>query len=568
MESQHATLSDTYDALREQALAWRDADPDPDTQFEVELLLAAGDHPGLEDRFAHRLAFGSGGLRGEMGAGPNRMNRIVIRQLARALMTSMTDFGVTSPLVVVGHDARHRSRAFADEVVATVTALGGRATCLPKPLPTPVLSFAVRHLGADAGVMITASHNTANDNGAKVYGPSGSLLVPPADERLAATMATLDLPPRRGIEPAGDPAAIAPPAVRGAEDIIGPYLDATLAGVRPDPVIAALRVVYTPLHGVALEPTLRGCARVGLSPIVVPSQTETDPTTWTVERPNPEEPAALEHALRTARSHDADLVLAHDADGDRLGVAVPARRGGFRRLTGDEIGLLLADHVLATTTGDDRLVINTIVSSSMLAKVAAAHGATYRCTLPGIRWVLDTARKLPGHRLVFAYEEALGYVTSDVVRDKDGIVAGIRFVQLLAALRREGRTVEDALEDLDARHGAHLTAQQAVRFPGIGGRGRLVARLDALRADPPASIGGTVVRSVTDFRAGAHGFPAANLLEFDCAIGRGARVLLRPSDTESMVKIYVEVVADPGDPHAPLALDQLARDTRHLLGAA
>ena len=563
MEPQAAALSDAYLGLREQALAWRAADPDPDTQFEVELLLAAGDHPGLEDRFGHRLRFGSGGLRGEMGAGPNRMNRVVVRQLARALMASMTDFGVASPLVVVGYDARQKSRDFADEVVATVAALGGRAARLPKPLPTPVLAFAVRHLGADAGVMITASHNTAQDNGCKVYGPGGALVVPPADRRLEDAMASLDPAPRRGVAPvASSPAAGALAHVD--EDIIAAYLDAALPDLWPDPTIAGLRVVYTPLHGMGLEPTLRACARVGLSPIVVPAQTETDPSTWTVDRPNPEEPASFELAFRLARQHDADVVLAHDADADRLGVAVPTP-SGYRRLSGDEVGLLLAEHVLSSGTGADRLVVNTIVSSSMLQKIAAAHGVAYRCTLPGIRWVVDAARQLPGHRLVFAYEEALGYVLSDAVHDKDGIVAAMRVLQLLGGLRRSGRTLEDALADLDARYGAHLTTQVAVRFPGIGGRQRLAARLDALRHDPPASIGGVAVRDITDHSSGTEGLPAANLLELDCALDRGARVLLRPSDTEPLLKIYVEVVADAGDRRAGLGLEQLAHDVRALV---
>ncbi len=562
MEPQPAALTDAYLTLRDQALAWRAVDPDPDTQFEIELLLAAGDHPGLEDRFAHRLRFGSGGLRGEMGAGPNRMNRVVVRQLARALMASMSDFGVAAPLVVVGYDARGKSRDFADEVVATVTALGGRAARLPKPLPTPVLAFAVRHLGADAGVMITASHNVAQDNGCKVYGPGGALVVPPADRRLEEAMASMEPAPRRGVE------AVAPAAGRALqhvdEDIIAAYLDASLPDLWPDPTVAGLRVVYTPLHGMGLEPTLRACARLGLSPIVVPAQTETDPSTWTIDRPNPEESASFELAFRLARDHRADVVLAHDADADRLGVGIPTRTG-YRRLSGDEVGLLLAEHVLAGGSGNDRLVVNTIVSSSMLGRIAEAHGVAHRTTLPGIRWVIDAARQLPEHRLVFAYEEALGYVLSDAVHDKDGIVAAMHVLQLLGALRRGGRTVEDALADLDDRYGAHHKTQVAVRFPGMGGRQRLTARLDALRRDPPASVGGVNVRSVVDHSAGAHGLPPANLLELDCAVDRGARVLLRPSETEPLLKIYVELVADARDRHAPIALEQLAHDLRALV---
>ncbi len=562
MEPQHATLAHDYDALRALALAWRAADPDPDTQFEIELLLAAGDHPGLEDRFGHRLAFGAGGMRGEMGAGPNRMNRVVLRQLARALMTSMNEFGVSSPVVVVGHDARNKSRSFAEEVEATVLALGGQPYRVPKPVPTPVLAFAVRHLRADAGVMITASHNTANDNGCKVYGPSGAPLVPPADERLVELMAGLDLPPRAGVaesQPGG-----AGRRLPAGEDLIGAYLDATIGDLRPDPVVAGLRVVYTPLHGTALEPMLRACARLGVSPLVVPSQTETDPATWTVERPNPEEAASFEAAVRLAREHHADIVLAHDADGDRLGVAIPTATG-HRRLTGDEIGLLLAEHLLSSGVGDDRLVINTVVSSSMLAKIADAHGVRHARTLPGIRWVLDAARRRPAERLVFAYEEALGYVTSDAVHDKDGIVAAVRLLDLLGALRRRNRTLEDALADLDARYGVHRTTQIAVRYPGLGGRDRLLARLDALRDDPPATLGGVPVRAVLDHRSGSHGLPPANLVELRCDACDGARVLLRPSETESMLKIYVELVAGRGDRTATSVLDALAQGVRALV---
>jgi phosphomannomutase len=562
VEPQHTTLAHDYDALRSLALAWRAADPDPDTQFEVELLLAAGDHPGLEDRFGHRLTFGSGGMRGEMGAGPNRMNRVVVRQLTRALMLSMNEFGVESPVVVIGYDARNKSRSFAEEVEATVAALGGQPYRVPKPLPTPVLAFAVRHLRADAGVMITASHNTANDNGCKVYGPGGSLLVPPADERLVELMASLDLPPRAGV--AAVHSGAADHRLPAGDDLIGAYLDATIGDLRPDAVVAGLRVVYTPLHGTALEPMLRACARLGVSPTVVPAQTETDPATWTVERPNPEEAVSFEAALRLARVHDADVVLAHDADGDRLGVAIPTATG-YRRLTGDEIGLLLAEHLLSAGVGDDRLVVSTVVSSSMLAKIASAHGVHHARTLPGIRWVLDAARRRPEQRLVFAYEEALGYVTSGAVHDKDGIVAAVRLLQLLGSLRRQGRTLEDALGDLDARYGVHLTTQIAVRYPGLGGRTRLLARLDALRDHPPAEVGGVPVQAVLDHRAGAHGLPATNLVELRFDACDGARVLLRPSETESMLKIYVELVAGRGDRRAAPALESLAHDVRALV---
>jgi phosphomannomutase len=466
-----------------------------------------------------------------------RMNRLVVRQATAGLVAHLPD-GAT---VAIGYDARHKSAVFALEVAGVVAAAGGRALLLPLRLPTPVLAFAVRHLGADAGVMVTASHNPPADNGYKVYLGDGAQIVPPADAEIAAA---IELAAQGEVDVAepDDPAI----EVLGA-DIVAAYLDALVAGQ----LVTARDVstVYTAMHGVGRDVLLAAFGRSGFpAPNVVMEQGEPDPAFPTVAFPNPEEPGALDLALERARASGADVVLANDPDADRLGVAVPDGED-WRALTGDEIGSLLADHVLRNTEGDDRLVVTTVVSSRLLGRMAAAHGVHFAETLTGFKWITRPALAHPEWRFVFGYEEALGYLVGDAVRDKDGVGAALAFAGLVADLKARGQTVHDRLEALADEHGLHATRPLTLRFEGLDGLQRIVDLMVQTRAGLPTELGGLVVESVRDLLDDPD-LPPTDALCFDLA--GGARVVMRPSGTEPKLKCYLEVV-EPVDGDLPAA---------------
>ncbi len=527
-------------SVADTAEAWWALDPDPDTRAELRALLEAGDEAELTRRFAGRLAFGTAGLRAPLGAGPRRMNRLVVRQATAGLVRYLPD-GAT---VAVGYDARHKSDVFAQDVAGVVAAAGGRALLLPLPLPTPVLAFAVRHLGADAGVMVTASHNPPADNGYKVYLGDGAQIVPPADAEIAAAIDAV--------------AAEGPVEVAGADDpgievldatLLSAYLDALLAGALVD--ARAVDVVYTAMHGVGRDVLLAAFGRAGFpAPNVVVEQGSPDPDFPTVAFPNPEEPGALDLSLARARAAGADVVLANDPDADRLGVAVPTEDGtDWRALTGDEIGSLLADHVLRHTEGDDRLVVTTVVSSRLLGRMAAAHGVHFAETLTGFKWIARPALAHPEWNFVFGYEEALGYLVGDAVLDKDGIGAALAFAGLVADLKARGQTVHHRLAALAEEHGLHATRPLTLRFEGEDGLARIAAAMAAVRADPPTALAGHAVESLRDLLADPD-LPTTDALMF--ALAGGSRVVMRPSGTEPKLKCYLEVV-EPVDGDLPAA---------------
>ncbi|MFZ5850482.1 MAG: phospho-sugar mutase [Actinomycetota bacterium] len=512
------------------ARRWLAEDPDPLTRAELADLLDAGDVPAVADRFAGPLQFGTAGLRGELGAGPNRMNRAVVIRATAGLAGYLRAAGCRR--VVVGYDARHRSADFAADAVAVLDGAGLEVLRLPRPLPTPVLVFALGRLAADAGVMITASHNPPRDNGYKVY-LHGRPLAPPADAEIAARIAAVgplaEVPRGSGGTTAG-------------EEVVHDYLDALarLPAV-PDREVS---VAYTPLHGVGGEVLTAAFDRLGFPPpVVVPEQAAPDPDFPTVPFPNPEEPGAMDLVLATAQAHGTDLALANDPDADRCAVAV-----GGRVLRGDEVGCLLADHLLTHSTGGDRLVVTTVVSSSLLERIAAAHGVAYRRTLVGFKWILQAATDSPGRRLVLGYEEALGYCVGGpagqpVVRDKDGIAAAVTVAALAAALRREGRTLLDALDDLARRYGVHHTDQLSLRLPD---RAQIAAAVARFTQEPPTTLGGLPVREVADLAAGWAGLPPTPGVRLALSDGW---VVVRPSGTEPKLKCYLEVVAPvaPGE---------------------
>ncbi|MEV5554242.1 phospho-sugar mutase [Nonomuraea wenchangensis] len=509
--------------LIEQARAWLAQDPDPDTRAELGALIEREYLDALQDRFGAKLEFGTAGLRGELGAGPNRMNRVTVMRAAAGLAAVLGP----GKHVVIGYDARHKSDVFARDTAAVLTGAGLHATLLPCPLPTPVLAFAVRHLGADAGVTVTASHNPPRDNGYKVYWGDGSQIVPPIDSRISAAIDAVGPVDQL---PLGAPGTL----TELGEGIVDDYLDAITALPLGD--ARDLRVAYTPLHGVGAATLTGAFLAVGFpSPMSVEEQRDPDPDFPTVAFPNPEEPGAMDLAVALAAATGADLVLANDPDADRCAVGVPLPGGGCRMLTGDEVGGLLAEHVITHTTGD-RMVATTIVSSTLLGKIAAAHGVRYGETLTGFKWIIKAG---PG--LVFGYEEAIGYsVGSDAglpVHDKDGIGAALTVAAIAAAAKRDGRTLLDLLDDQARRYGLHATTQLSFRVAELS---QIAGAMDRLRAEPPAELGGRKVLDADDLAEGAGGLPPTDGLRY--RLEGDARVVVRPSGTEPKLKCYLEVV--------------------------
>ncbi|WP_035801039.1 phospho-sugar mutase [Kitasatospora mediocidica] len=513
--------------LLTRAQQWLAEDPDPDTRAELAALLAGPDEAALAERFADRLQFGTAGLRGELGAGPMRMNRAVVIRAAAGLAAYVRAAG-EGDLVVIGYDARHKSYDFARDTAAVMVGAGLRAALLPHPLPTPVLAFAIRHLGAAAGVMVTASHNPPQDNGYKVYLGDGSQIVPPADAQIAAEIdAVASL-------------ADVPLAADGWQVLDHQVMDAYLARALTvvDPAGPRdLDVVYTPLHGVGRDILVAAFELAGFpTPTVVAEQAEPDPDFPTVAFPNPEEPGAMDLSFRTAAAVGPDLVIANDPDADRCAVAVPdaSAPAGWRMLRGDEVGALLGAALVAQ--GAKGTFATTIVSSTLLGRIAAAAGLPYGETLTGFKWI----SRAEGLR--YGYEEALGYcVDPDGVRDKDGVTAALVIAELAAGLKRSGRTLTDLLDELALAHGLHATDQLSARVEDLS----LIAdAMRRLREQPPTVLAGLTVDRADDLAAGSAELPATDGLRYYLSgeTVRAARIVVRPSGTEPKIKCYLEVV--------------------------
>jgi phosphomannomutase len=530
------------------AKAWLAEDPDPGTRAELQQVIDNDDLTGLAERFEGRLEFGTAGLRGAIGAGPNRMNRVVVTRAAAGLAAYLSARGGGS--VVVGYDARHKSQQFAQDTADVMRGAGLPVFVLPRQLPTPVLAYAIRHLGCAAGVMVTASHNPPQDNGYKIYLDDGSQIVPPADADISAAIDAVgrlaDVPRSSDWKPLDD-------------GIIDAYLDAVAALPAVGP--KWLRIVYTPLHGVGGELVIDALNRAGFeAPITVPEQSEPDPDFPTVGFPNPEEPGAMDLALALATKEDADIVLANDPDADRCAAAVPGPHG-WRMLRGDEVGALLADQLLRR--GHRGVYATSIVSSSLLSRMAAHSEVPYAETLTGFKWLGKVKD------LTFGYEEALGYcVAPSLVRDKDGISALLMLAELTAELRSDELTLHDRLDEIARTYGLHATDQLSVRVSELTEIDSAMARL---RAHPPESLGGFDVLHVDDLAAGWKGLPPTEGLRFGLA-DRG-RVIVRPSGTEPKVKCYLEVVVPVSDGDVDAArivaagrLDAMRRDIAHAAG--
>jgi len=545
-------------ALVAAAEAWRDEDPDPETRAEVDALLAGPDAAGLADRFGARLEFGTAGLRGEMAAGPNRMNRAVVIRTTAGLAAYLVATGQAGRPVVVGFDARHRSDRFARDAAAVLAAAGFAVHLGDRPLPTPVVAFAVGHLGACAAVQVTASHNPPADNGYKVYLGDGAQIVPPADADISAHIDAVG--PLASVPRAADDD---PRIIPVGDDLVDAYVAGALAQTTA-PEVRDLSVVYTPLHGVGCDVLAEVLTRAGFPPpAVVPEQAAPDPAFPTVAFPNPEEPGALDLALALAAGRGADVVLANDPDADRLAVALPVPGGGWAPLAGDEIGVVLADWLLSRGEGADRLVVTTVVSSSMLARLAAARGVVAAETLTGFKWIARAALDRPDLRFVYGYEEALGSCVGTLVRDKDGITAALAFAELAAWEKARGRSVRDRLDDLARELGVHATGQRSLRVAGADGLGRMRAAVDRLAAAPPATLAGRDVTAVEDLRAGLRLPPTDGVV----VRGDGVRLIVRPSGTEPKLKCYAEaVVPVTGDLAAARAIG--AATVEAILGEA
>ena len=519
------------------AAAWLAAEPDADMRDELAALMQ-GSTEDLRARFTGRLQFGTAGLRGAVGAGPQRMNRLLVQQAAAGLadyllanVPNAAELGV-----LIGYDARRKSDVFASDTARVCAARGVKAMLFPHIVPTPVLAWNVTEVSAAAGVMVTASHNPPADNGYKVYLGTGSQIVSPVDGDIAACIDKID-PCAVPMAAPDDPLI----EVLGA-DRVQAYLSFA-PSARLCPQVAGVPVAYTAMHGVGGATLLAAFERAGLpAPAVVDEQQQPDASFPTVPFPNPEEPGAMDLLIARAAAVGAHIALANDPDADRLGAAIPTPDGGWRRLGGDEIGWLLADHILRYTAGDDRLVVTTLVSSSLLSRMAAAHGVACEETFTGFKWIAHTVLANPSRHFVFGYEQALGYLVCGQPLDKDGITAAVLMAEVAALAAAEGVTMQGRLDAIAKMYGKHIMADRSVHMSPAEG----AAAVARLRAAPPAEVGG---HAVTETRW----FDVAGLLRLE--LGENLRLQVRPSGTEPKVKLYGEGIGiDPAPFLEALAL--------------
>jgi phosphomannomutase len=521
------------------ATSWMDAEPDADIRAELESLISgarSGDAARLAERFDGRLQFGTAGLRAAVAAGSTRMNRLVVRQAAAGLGRWLLDADASGEIpeaarrgVVIAHDARRKSDVFADDTARVLAAMGIRSMVHPGVQPTPVLAWSITGIGAAAGVVVTASHNPPADNGYKVYLETGSQIVSPIDADISERIGQFD-PLTVELAPADHPLI-----ERLDDSWVDRYVE-FVPSVRLRPDVPGVPVAYTAMHGVGGTVVLRAFEAAGLpAPHVVAAQQQPDGTFPTVAFPNPEEPGAMDLLLAEAQSCGAKVALANDPDADRLGVAIPLPDGSWRRLSGDEIGWLFADYILANTSGDDRLVVTTLVSSSLLARMAEAAGVHSEETFTGFKYIGKIARDRPDLRLVLGYEQALGYLVAPRPLDKDGITAAVLMAEIAAVAESEGTTLQGRLDSIAERFGRYVTAEMSVKMPPADG----AAWVASIEAEPPTAVGGRAVVSVQSY-------PEANLVRL--MLEGGVRLQIRPSGTEPKVKLYGEAVdLDPAD---------------------
>jgi phosphomannomutase len=534
-------------SLVREVQAWIADDPDPITSSQLQEWLDTNNEAELKKSFSGFLQFGTAGLRGPIRPGPSGMNRAVVGRTAAGIVTYMRERNLTS--VVIGRDARYGSEDYTFETAEIMSGAGMNVYVLPRPLPTPVLAFATNELGCDVGIMVTASHNPPQDNGYKVYlGGTvdgieyrGSQIVSPTDvsiaQKIDAIVSLKDQPRGKAWTDLG-------------EEIVEKYITRT-ASLATKP--GTLKIVYTAMHGVGTETLQRVFHKAGfLSPILVDAQAAPDPDFPTVAFPNPEEPGAIDLALETAKTFEADLVIANDPDADRCAAAIKDPTSGWRMLKGDELGALLGESI--ARKGGSGIFANSIVSSSILRKIAKHYNFEFEETLTGFKWLA----KIKG--LTFGYEEALGYaVDAETVNDKDGISAAITLAQIATDLAADGKTILDLLNEIWARHGFHATEQISIRLTDLSKAGII---LGGLRTNPPQEIAGRLVTSIDDLAAPTDGLPPTDGLRI--WLDGGIRIIIRPSGTEAKMKCYIEVIEKDSD-SAQVVLDQLRPPLKELL---
>lgn len=546
---------------------WMDEDPDPETKSEIRTILDrsdSGDTKASQDlleRFGGRLTFGTAGIRGPVQGGPTGMNRVVVSQTTAGLATHLLANKVVGDprtlRVVVGCDARTNSHVFLEDTLQVFSGLGIEAISLPPALPTPVLAFAIRHLGADAAVMITASHNPPQDNGYKVYfggADNGSQIISPSDREIEAFVL------ERASRPFSEIPRSSENVVPAPQTIVDSYIKETIKALSVQPTgDERLNVVYTPLHGVGAETFLRTLEAAGFpAPHVVKEQQEPDAGFPTVSFPNPEEPGALDLAIELAEKIQADLILANDPDADRLAVALPNAPGGsdYRALTGNQLGAILGWRMAtkAKAAGKTGALANSLVSSPVLGKVASHFELDHHETLTGFKYV----SRVP--HLIYGFEEALGYlVTPSVVRDKDGISAGLAVLDLAYELAEKGLTLWDYLREIEAAVGGFASSQITIRLTSQSNQPSIS---DQLRSNPPSKIGSRSITRADDFIDGFDDYPPENIIRY--YLEDGSRVIIRPSGTEPKLKVYLDTEA-PTRLEAEASLEALDRDVRQLL---
>ena len=552
--------------ILEAARRWIEADPDPDTKAELSRLVEAGDSEELQQAMGTPLMFGTAGIRGVVGAGSGRMNRATVIRTTKGLADYLIaeHDGIPTTPVLLGFDARPDSRRFAEDAAGVLAAAGIAVRYFPEVTPTPLVAFAAKHLGAPAAIVVTASHNPPADNGYKVYGANAAQIVPPTDiaisKAIDAVGSASDIPRVEGVF--SGMSELAGPVPGDIADCYWTEVDES----RPNAQRSDLRIVYTPLHGVGAKTLLQLFGAAGHTGIIpVPDQVEPDGRFPTVKFPNPEEPGALDLALAMAVEENADMVLANDPDADRLAAALPAA-GGWRLLSGNELGALLGDYVLRYWDHPETpIVVNSIVSSPMMSKIASLRGARHETTLTGFKWIISAGLGLESGgagRFAFGYEEALGYSVGRTVRDKDGISAAVVMADLAAEEAARGRSPLDRLNDLWDEVGLWVSSQHSIVRTGPEGQAALLAAVDRVATRPPEQVLGIPITGMTDYRTGADRRPlwlgAQDLVEMD--LGDVGRILVRPSGTEPKLKIYVDLAGttDPDHVTAHLALSARA----------
>ena len=521
--------TDQY-GLESQLKRWIAHDPDPVTREHLVNLLNSADAPAIENLFNSRIQFGTAGLRGRLGPGPNRMNQLTVRPLA----TGLASYLGAGSKVVLGRDARHKSEDFLDDIAAVMRANDIDVIVFPEVIPTPLLAFSVRHLKTDMGIMVTASHNPSSDNGCKVYMRDGAQLRAPIDEEIdklirESEFPSINLPQGNGTLVNAD---------RGLEEAYCAAITKSLT--QQD---TKTRIAYTPLHGVAMRLIQKSFTKAQAGELIpVKTQMVPDADFPTLSFPNPEEHGVMDSVIDLAKASNADLALANDPDGDRLAVAIPTLSGDWRLLSGDEIGALLFNHIARKTSGNNRKVVTTIVCSKLVSKIASNHGVEHATTLTGFKWIIPAAYNDSSLQPIFCYEEALGYATNTAVRDKDGISAALMMAELTAALKEQGQTLEDELDALSLEYGHHVTKTWRVRFNSDKSSNLIPKVMQHLRANPLSTVNQMKVLEVKDylFQDNEIGLPSTDLVVIK--IENNLRISIRPSGTEPMIKLYMEIV--------------------------